>query len=174
MNELTDLIPGRDGASIFLVGFMGAGKSEAGRALALLLGYSFLDLDEVIERRAGKSIREIFILSGEQEFRRLETEEIRRLSGLNRSVVALGGGAFQSEGNQTLLRASGRTVWLNCPFEVCFTRIKGDESRPLLGDEAATRLLFEQRRVAYAAADLVVETGNLAAEEIALLIAAKL
>lgn len=161
-------------SNIFLVGFMGAGKSKTGRALALQLGYSFLDLDEVIEARAGKSISEIFRVSGEQEFRRLETEAIRLLVTSTRAVVALGGGAFQLEENRALLRASGKTVWLNCPFEVCFARIKGDKSRPLLGDEAATKLLFEQRIASYTAADLVVETGTLAAEEIAMLIVSKL
>ena len=159
-----------DGANIFLVGFMGAGKSEAGRALALRLDYSFLDLDEVIVQQAGKSIREIFMLSSEQEFRRLETEAIRRLTGLKSSVVALGGGAFQSEENREILRSYGRTVWLDCPFEICFQRIKGDNSRPLLGDEAATKLLFEKRRPTYGAADLTVETGNLPPEAIAALI----
>lgn len=163
-----------DGANLFLVGFMGAGKSEAGRALARRLACSFMDLDQVIVEQAGKSISEIFNLSGEQEFRRLEGDAIRGLVGLKNSVVALGGGAFQSEQNRELLRSCGRTVWLDCPFEICFQRIKGDNSRPLLGDEAATRILFEKRRLTYRAADLRVETGNLPPEAIATLIITKL
>jgi shikimate kinase len=170
LNALNGQTSGLNGANIFLVGFMGAGKSEAGRALAIRLGYSFMDLDDVVVQQAGRPISEIFRLSGEQEFRRLETEAIRRLTMLKNSVVALGGGAFQSKQNRELLRPYGRTVWLDCPFEICFQRIKGDNSRPLLGDEAATRILFEKRRSTYCAADLRVETGNLPPEAIAALI----
>jgi len=164
----------RDGAIIFLVGFMGSGKTETGRALARLLGYSFLDLDATIEERVGKSIRQIFTELGEQQFRRLETEAIRRLSGLKHSVVALGGGAFQSEENRRLLRAAGVTVWLDCPFDVCFKRIKSDASRPLLAGELETRKLFDQRRTAYQTADFVLETGALLAEEVAAQVVARL
>ena len=164
----------RDGASIFLVGFMGSGKTETGRALAVRLGYSFLDLDAMIEERAGKSISRIFAEVGEPEFRRLETEASSSLSGLKHSVVALGGGAYQSEENRTLLRAAGVTVWLDCPFDVCFQRIKDDASRPLLSGEPETRKLFDQRREAYGAADLALETGALAPEEVAARIIANL
>jgi shikimate kinase len=163
-----------DGTPVFLVGFMGAGKTEAGRALAVLLGYSFLDLDAMIEERVGKSIRQIFTERGEQQFRRLETEAIRYLSGLKRSVVALGGGAYQSEENRTLLRAAGVTVWLDCPFDVCFDRIKADTSRPLLAGEPETKKLFDQRRAAYRAADFALETGALLPEEVAAQLIAKL
>jgi shikimate kinase len=164
----------RGGASIFLVGFMGSGKTESGRALASLLDYDFLDLDAMIEERIGKSIRLIFSELGEQQFRRLETEAIRNLGGCKRSVVALGGGAYQSEENRTLLRATGVTVWLDCPFDVCFQRIKNDPSRPLLRDELETRKLFDQRREAYGAADLALETGALLPEEVAAQVIAKL
>lgn len=164
----------RDGASIFLVGFMGSGKTETGRALAVRLGYSFLDLDAMLEERAGKSIRRIFTELGEQQFRQLETEAISGLSGLKHSVVALGGGAYQSEENRTLLRAAGVTVWLDCPFDVCFQRIKHDAFRPLLAAEPETRKLFDQRRAAYGAADLAIETDALLAEEVAAQVIAKL
>lgn len=164
----------RDGAIIFLAGFMGSGKTETGRALARLLGYSFLDLDATIEERVGKSIRQILTELGEPQFRLLETEAIRRLNGLTNLVVALGGGAFQSEENRTLLRAVGVTVWLDCPFEVCFQRIKGDASRPLLAGELETRKLFDQRCATYRAADFALETGELLPEEVAAQLVAKL
>ncbi|HSO74121.1 MAG TPA: shikimate kinase, partial [Blastocatellia bacterium] len=156
-----------DGRSVFLVGFMGSGKTEAGRALARLLGYSFLDLDASIEERAGKSIREIFAQHGEKEFRRLETEAIKSLASLRSSVVALGGGAYQSEENRLLLRATGLAVWLDCPFDICFERVKGDASRPLLTSRNEASKLFDQRRAAYGLADLVVETGALSPEQVA-------
>jgi shikimate kinase len=164
----------REGDPIFLVGFMGAGKTAAGRALARVLGYRFVDLDALIEERAGKSVSEIFTQLGEAEFRRLESEAIRSLDELKLAVVALGGGAYQAEPNRAELRAVGVTVWLDCPFEVCFERIKGGASRPLLAGEKELRKLFDVRRAAYSAADYVVETGSLPPEKVAAQIIAKL
>ena len=163
-----------EGDPIFLAGFMGAGKTAAGRALASLLDYSFLDLDALIEERAGKSVSEIFTQLGEQEFRRLESEAIRSLGELKHAVIALGGGAYQSEPNRAALRTLGVTVWLDCPFEVCFERIKSGTSRPLLAGESELKELFDSRRAAYSAADYVVETGSLPPEEVAAQIIAKL
>jgi shikimate kinase len=163
-----------EGDPIFLAGFMGAGKTAAGRALASLLGYSFLDLDALIEERAGKSVREIFTQLGEQEFRRLESEAIRSLGELKLAVVALGGGAYQSEPNRAALRTLGATVWLDCPFEVCLERIKGGTSRPLVAGDGDLRELFDGRRAAYSAADYIVETGSLSLEKVAAQIIAKL
>jgi shikimate kinase len=162
-----------DGLPVFLVGFMGSGKSETGRALARLLGYSFRDLDVSIEERAGNPIREIFAQLGEQEFRRLETEAIRSLAGLKHSVVALGGGAYQSEENRALLRTTGVAVWLDCPFDICFARVVGDTTRPLLTSREQTSKLFDQRRAAYALADVAIDTGALSAEQVAAEIVAK-
>jgi shikimate kinase len=152
-------------APIFLVGFMGAGKTTVGRALAEYLEYEFFDLDELIEARAGKSVQAIFAELGEAEFRILEFDAIRSCADISRAVIALGGGAYASGENRTLLRMIGRTVWLDCPLEVCLKRISGDKSRPLLGDEDAMRELFEQRRPAYAQADYVV-TGELFPEQL--------
>lgn len=163
-----------EGRSVFLVGFMGSGKSETGRALARLLCYSFVDLDALIEERAGKRVREIFAQLGEQEFRRLETEAIKSQADLKRSVVALGGGAYQSEKNRVLVRATGVTVWLDCPFDVCFQRVRGDTTRPLLAGRNETRKLFDQRRAAYSTADLAIETGALLPEQIAVQVVTRL
>jgi shikimate kinase len=163
-----------EGDPIFLAGFMGAGKTAAGRALARVLGYRFLDLDALIEERAGKSVREIFTQLGEQEFRRLESEAIRSLGELKLAVVALGGGAYQTEPNRAVLRTLGATVWLDCPFEVCFERIKGGTSRPLVAGESELRELFDLRRAAYSGADYIVETGSLPPEKVAAQIIAKL
>ncbi|MFY9607577.1 MAG: shikimate kinase [Blastocatellia bacterium] len=172
MTEHKPLI--RDGRPVFLVGFMGSGKTEAGRALARLLGYSFLDLDVLIEERAGKPIREIFGQLGEQEFRRLETEAIRSFAGLKRSVVALGGGAYQAEENRALLRTTGVAVWLDCAFDICFERVEGDPARPLLTGRTETSKLFDQRRAAYGLSDFAIETGALSAEQVAAEIIARL
>jgi shikimate kinase len=147
---------------------MGAGKSTVGRELARRLDYVFLDLDELIARQVGKSVQEIFAELGETEFRKLEREAIRSCEQLTRAVVALGGGAYVSTENRDLLRKIGRTVWLDCPLEICLKRISGDKSRPLLGDEKAMRKLLEQRRTAYAEADQAVQADEGSPEQIAI------
>jgi shikimate kinase len=157
-----------DDAPIFLVGFMGAGKTTVGRALARHLDYAFFDLDELISARAGKSVQEIFADLGEAEFRSLESAAIDTCRNMVRSVVALGGGAYVSEENRASLRAIGKTVWLDCPIEICLKRISGDKSRPLLGDEDDMRPLLARRRAAYAQADYAVQAGDLSPEELAI------
>jgi shikimate kinase len=142
---------------IFLVGFMGAGKTTVGRLLAQRLDYEFVDLDEVIESNAGKSVREIFLQWGEIEFRRLESEAIKSCCEMKRVVVALGGGAYVSETTRALLRTTGTTFWLDCSLEVCLSRLGADGSRPLLGNEAEMRALLDSRRPAYSQADYVIE-----------------
>ena len=153
---------------------MGAGKTTVGQALAAALGRQFADLDALIERREGQSIREIFESRGEPEFRRIEREAIIVCREMSETVIALGGGAYIDEANRDLLHEVGVTVWLDCPLEICLRRISGDAARPLLRSPEEMRRLFAERRLAYAMADLVVETGDrppddLAAEIIELL-----
>lgn len=165
MSHDTPLTPDKP-APIFLVGFMGAGKTTVGRTLAEHLGYDFFDLDELIQAHEGKSVQAIFAELGEAEFRRLEHEAIRACSNRSRAVIALGGGAYVPDRNRALLRTIGRTVWLDCPLDVCLRRVSGDRSRPLLGGEGEMRELLEERRPAYAQADYVVETGELSPEKL--------
>jgi shikimate kinase len=105
---------------IYIVGFMGSGKSTVGRSLAHRLGWSFFDIDSEIEQVEKTSISEIFASLGEPAFRRMETEMIRRHVGwIERgrpAVVALGGGAFANPANRDLLENNRVTVWLDCPF----------------------------------------------------------
>jgi shikimate kinase len=169
MNSLQKSMP--DDAPIFLVGFMGAGKTTVGRALARYLEYDFCDLDELIAERIGKSVPVIFSELGEAEFRKLESDAIRACRRMVHAVVALGGGAYVQEENRTLLRAIGKTVWLDCPLEVCLERIGGDESRPLLGDEDEMRALLARRCAAYAQANFAVQAGQLSPEQLAIEIA---
>src|SRR5260370_1273966 len=123
MSHDTPLTPHHKDAPIFLVGFMGAGKTTVGRALAEHLEFDFFDLDELIEACAGKSVQAIFAELGEAEFRGLEHEAIRACKDRSRAVIALGGGAYVSEQNRALLRTIGRAVWLDCPLEICLRRI---------------------------------------------------
>ena len=156
---------------IFLTGFMGAGKTTVGRALASYLGYQFFDLDEFIERRAGKSIQQIFSDAGESEFRRIEHEAILECRGLENSVIALGGGAYVAEENHTAIREIGITVWLDCSLEICLDRLRGNTTRPLLKSESEMRTLLEKRKPAYALADNRVNTEGRTVNEVALEIA---
>jgi len=161
----------RIGAPIFLIGFMGAGKTTVGQALAKRLNCEFVDVDQLIEARVGKSISDIFAGMGESKFRRLESDAIDECRGHQRAVIALGGGAYASEENRNVLRSVGKTVWLDCPLEICLQRVSGDHSRPLVTDEPQMRELFERRRPAYAQADYVVQTGDLSPDQLAIEIA---
>lgn len=146
---------------IYLVGFMGSGKSTVGRALADELGWSFIDLDEEIERREDSSISDIFDLRGEEEFREIEAallrERVRNVQSGRPQVVSLGGGAFVSEENFELVTNNGVTIWLDCEFSHIERRIAGETHRPLARDPKKLRALFDARREHYARADYRVE-----------------
>jgi len=154
---------------IFLVGFMGSGKSTVGRALAEELGWGFADLDEDIEKREGMSISQIFDTRGEEEFRRAETaalrERVRAIEGGRPWVIALGGGAFLSEEHFEMVSNNGVTVWLDCPFSTVERRLAGYGHRPLARDPQKLRELFAVRRQGYERADycVVVENDDAAA-----------
>ncbi len=162
---------------VFLTGFMGAGKTAVGRHLAAELGTPFIDLDEEIERRAGLAIREMFEQMGEEGFRRLEQEELRRTFQYPEVVVATGGGTFTVPSNAEEIRAHGLAVWLNPEFATIVRRIgfRGKADRPLFKDEMQALDLYRQRLSAYRRADLRVdvahpETPREVAARIALLI----
>src|SRR5712691_911442 len=150
--------------AIYLVGFMGCGKSSVGRALAEELGWSFIDLDEDIETCAGAPIAHIFDTEGEANFRALETEALEKRVQIARSgqqqVISLGGGAFTMEQNIELVLNHGVTVWLDAPFDVIERRIAQETHRPLARDPVRMKTLFDQRSGAYARADYRIETGE--------------
>jgi len=146
---------------IYLVGFMGSGKSTVGRALADELGWPFVDLDEEIERDHGTSIAAIFDTRGEHEFREIETEALRRCvrtvqSGHPR-VISLGGGAFLRHENMELVSDNGVSVWLDCPLHLIERRVAAFSHRPLARDPNHLRHLYEVRREGYSRADFRVE-----------------
>jgi shikimate kinase len=146
---------------IYLVGFMGCGKSTVGRALAEELGWRFVDLDADIEKAEGCSIAEIFESRGEPAFRLVESaalrSAVRKVECGQPHVVALGGGAFLQENNATLLADKGISIWLDCSFELAQRRVEGDASRPLAKDPSKFRALYEERRPGYARSDHRIE-----------------
>src|SRR6202049_2045697 len=113
--------------AVFLVGFMGAGKSSVGRALVQGLNWVFEDLDDRIEAREGRTVAEIFRDSGESEFRRAEhaalQQVLQELRAAGARIVALGGGSFVQKQNAALLKASGLpTIFLDAPIEELWQR----------------------------------------------------
>ena len=143
---------------IYVVGFMGAGKTTVGRHLAHRLGWSFFDTDAEIEAAEKTAIADLFAARGEPEFRRIETAVIRQhVCWIERgrpAVLALGGGAFSQPDNRLLLRDNGIAVWLDCPFETVRRRVGQATHRPLAHDPIAFAALFEARRQHYCLADV--------------------
>jgi shikimate kinase len=142
---------------LFVVGFMGAGKSTVGRSLARHLGWRFADLDEDIASREQMSISEIFEKRGESEFRRAEHEALRRrITDVSRGVpwvIAVGGGCFAQADNLDLIQNHGVTIWLDAPLEILRSRVGGSVTRPLARDPVRFEELFHARRPVYEKAD---------------------
>ena len=156
---------------IYLVGFMGSGKSTIGRHLAHRLGWNFFDTDEEIEAAEKLSITEIFESRGEIEFRRIETAILRQHVGWiergHPAVVALGGGAFARLQNREMLENNGITVWLDCPLDLVSRRVAPATHRPLARDPEKFAALYHERRASYQLADLqIVISGDDASEAV--------
>ena len=118
---------------IFLIGFMGAGKSSVGKKLAQSLHYRFVDLDELIKKKNIKSIPEIFELEGEEVFRIAEQQALHSLKDETKIVVATGGGCPAFDNNMEWMNTHGKTIYLNCSLGVLFHRIAPlKKQRPLI------------------------------------------
>lgn len=142
---------------IFLVGFMACGKSTVGPVLAAKLNRPFIDLDPVIEAKAGCTIAELIAREGEERFRRMETETLREAARNGRAIIAPGGGAITRAENRRLMSQLGITVWLDAPFELCWRRIDQDGTvRPLAPNEESARARYEQRLPLYQQASVRV------------------
>lgn len=155
---------------IYITGFMGSGKTTVGRMVAEQLGWDFVDLDSDIEEREHESVPSIFASRGEDEFRRIESDAIRRwLNKIERgqpTVISLGGGAFVQPKNYEMLGNNGISVWLDCSLDVVEARIANTDERPLARDKDAFRKLYAERKVLYGRADFRVD-GDLDAPEAA-------
>ncbi|HEY3741023.1 MAG TPA: shikimate kinase [Bryobacteraceae bacterium] len=149
---------------IYLVGFMGSGKSTIGAKLADELGWHFGDLDEDIVRTQKTPISEIFDTHGEAGFREIERvalrQRVRAVQSGRPLVLALGGGTFVDPENNRLLAENGVTVWLDCPFERIRERIGETQTRPLARDPKRFEELFHARRNEYSRCDYRVEVDS--------------
>jgi len=159
-----------EGLNLYLVGMMGSGKSTAGRHLAALLGYRFLDADQSIEQVAGRTIPAIFASEGEAGFRDLEAAVLNQIASWHSLVVATGGGVVTRPENWGQLR-QGVVIWLDAPDALLLERLSADPTpRPLLqADDPAARLaaLMAERRPLYAQADLHIVQDGRSPEQVA-------
>jgi shikimate kinase len=161
--------------NIFLIGYRGSGKTSVATALAGQLGWPWIDADAELERRAGRTIKEVFAAGGETSFRDLESAIVAELAQYDRHIIALGGGAVLREQNREALAGRGKFVWLQVQPEVLLARISGDATtaarRPNLtgqGGLAEIRTLLAERTPIYAAcADLTINAEEESPSEIA-------
>src|ERR1700716_1768940 len=146
---------------IYLVGFMGSGKSTVGKMLSDKIGWPFVDVDEEIEAERKNSIASLFQDLGEPEFRVIETEAIRtrvnKIKAGHPMVLALGGGAFAQSVNIEMLSNNGVSIWLDVAFPVVRKRVDLATHRPLARDPQRFEELFYARREFYAKADYRIE-----------------
>lgn len=151
---------------VYLVGFMGAGKSSAARALGKRLDWKVEDIDARIERAERRDIPAIFRDSGEPYFRARERETLIDLLPERGAVIASGGGTFADASNRELMLRDGGVVWLDAPFEVILQRVPRDGRRPLATDRLGMEQLYNQRLAAYRQAHLRVDAGRGSVEEL--------
>lgn len=150
---------------VFLLGFMGAGKTTIGYRVAGQLGWTFTDLDETIAARQQRSISRIFADEGEAAFRQYERTALAEVLAATEerpSVIALGGGTTaQPETSKLVQDTNGATVWLDCPLEELQRRCERQNGRPLFQDPAQFQELYRQRRPSYEQADFRVDSSAL-------------
>jgi shikimate kinase len=159
---------------ITLIGYRGTGKSTVGPRLASRLEWTFLDADPEIERRAGKSIRQIFADSGEPEFRRLEAEFLAEQLGRDHLILAPGGGAILNDSTRQHMQKAGPVVWLTAPTDVIVKRMAADvtstERRPALTSlpprDEIEQLLAKRTPLYAQAASITVETSGKRVDDI--------
>jgi shikimate kinase len=153
--------------NVVLVGFMGAGKSVCGRMLARRLGRCFVETDDMIVSRDGRSIPQIFREEGEDAFRRLEAETVEALRLKSGDVIATGGGLPCRDGRMDALRALGTVVWLRGDLAVLLARAARIGGPPML-DRAPAEIeaLYRAREPYYARAHVAVDTAGLGVDQV--------
>ena len=142
---------------LYLVGFMGAGKTSVARALGRRLGWRVEDVDHRIEARERRTVAAIFSQHGEPHFRQLERQVLGELLPERNIIVATGGGTFAEADNRALMLADGAVAWLDVPLASVLERVPVDGRRPLAADRAQMEQLFFRRQMAYAHAHVRID-----------------
>lgn len=155
--------------NLILIGFMGTGKTTIGKRVAKSLGFRFVDTDQLVAKRAGKTISKIFAEDGEDAFRKLETEVLQDCAAGVDQVISTGGGIVTRPENFEILKKAGYVIWLKASPETIYERVQRNRKRPLLQTEnpkETIRNLLEQRVSLYEKAnDLSVATDGLTLDE---------
>lgn len=157
---------------IFLVGFMGCGKSTFGKKLAAKLNWSFIDMDDYIEEKYSKSISDIFKEEGESRFRDIESEVIKELSSRSQTIISTGGGTPCFNNNADLLNSHGLSVYISLPPVTLVERLKGEKAkRPLIANLKDDEMLsfvankLEEREVFYKASEVVYSYNEISEDQ---------
>lgn len=156
--------------NIYLVGFMGTGKTSVGKEIARKKKLNFLDLDELIELKERRTISCIFAKEGEPYFRKLEKKALREVSVEDDFVVACGGGIVLDKDNIAVMKKTGKVICLSASPKVILVRTSGEEHRPLLkvaDPKKQIELLLKMRTPYYALADKTIDTSKLSVREVA-------
>ena len=150
-------------SNIYLVGFMGSGKTTVGRLLSKKIGFLYIDLDKKIEKNEGLSISHIIQRFGEERFRELESELLSTISIDDCNVIATGGGIVIKDTNWDYLNKSGVVIYLKADIDQLWDRVKKSNKRPLLRVEnpyLKFKELFNSRETLYLKADLTIDTSK--------------
>jgi shikimate kinase len=153
---------------IFLIGFMGVGKTTVGKEIGLLKGLPVIDMDHFIEEKEGRAIKEIFREDGEHYFRTIETQALKELKK-KEAVITTGGGIIERKENRNILSESGKVVHLHCSFDEVWERLEGDSERPLVQKNSRVELqkLYNRRLPLYREArNAEIDTTGKSIEEI--------
>ena len=156
--------------NLYLVGFMGSGKTAVAKEIAESTDLKYIEMDELIEKKEARNINDIFKDSGEDYFRKVEKEALKEISLADKQVVSCGGGVVIDEANVNLMKDSGVLICLQASPDVIYKRVKNNKDRPLLNVEnpqVKIEELLRIRRPYYQKANYIIETDNLSVQQVA-------